>query len=322
MVLSARFQQRALTTFATALGATTVLGWFGRLHAWFEMLTNIAPHLLVLSLILVTWAAFARRRLPLAIGAIAALWFLLLLVPYVFASPDAAPSDPDRLHVALQYNVYFGNDDIDRIVDEITSANADVIALHEITGDQWIAVAERLPAYEAIALPWDGSDPQLGGGMAIMSREPLTAIPVDPSASIVGRPIIAAITTIGGTETVVVGLHPHASRFESHKVELRNAQLDAVAKLLSSEDRPAIILADLNMTPTSSDYRSFLNDLDWRDPHRDTGWDASWPTWGGPFGLPIDHVIVSNSIALHDISSAGGGGSDHRSLTAEFSFGR
>lgn len=311
---------RALTVFVAAVGATTLLGWLGRFHPWFEMLTNIAPQMLVLSLVAAAWAAIARRRWHLAVGGVCALWFLFLLVPYWLASPEPRPADPDDVHIALQYNVYFGNDDIDRIVAEIEAADADVIALHEITTEQWLLIGERVPSYAAIALPWDGDDPQLGGGMALLSRTPLTALPVDPSASIVGRPILAASTTVGGVETIVVGLHPHASRFVSAKVDLRDAQLDAVAALLDGEQRPALILTDLNMTPTSSDYRGFLDDLGWRDPHRDTGWDASWPTWGSSFGLPIDHILVSNDVALHDISSGGGGGSDHRSVVAEFSF--
>jgi len=312
---------RALTAFVVALAVATVLGWLGRFHAWFEMLTNIAPHMLLLAVVATTWSALARRRKHATASGICLLWFLFLLVPYWVASADALPADPAAVHTALQYNVYFGNDDIDRIVSEIEAADADVIALHEITTDQWLKIGERLPDYAAISLPWDGSDPQLGGGLALLSRTPLTALPVDPAASIVGRPVLAATTMIGDREVVLVGLHPHASRFESHKVELRTDQLDAVADLLRDETRPALILADLNMTPTSSDYRGFLNDLDWRDPHRSTGWDASWPTWGGPFGLPIDHVLVSDNIALHDISAQGGGGSDHKAVVASFSLG-
>lgn len=310
---------RALTAFVTALGVATALGWLGRFHAGFEMLTNIAPHMLMLALVATAWSALARRRKHTIASGVCLLWFLFLLVPYWFASADARPADPNAVHTALQYNVYFGNGDIDRIVGEIVAADADVIALHEITTDQWLKIGQRLPDYAAISLPWDGSDPQLGGGLALLSRTPLTALPVDPAASIEGRPILAAATTIGDREVVIVGLHPHASRFESHKVDLRNAQLAAVADLLRDETRPALVLTDLNMTPTSSDYRGFLKDLGWRDPHRSTGWDASWPTWGGPFGLPIDHVLVSDGIALHDISSRGGGGSDHRSVVAEFS---
>lgn len=286
------------------------------------MLTNVAPLMLLLAVIVAGLALWQREKVPAAIAAAAGLWFAFLLVPYVFASADARPDDADEVHRALQYNVYFGNDDLDRIAGLVEGSGADVVALHEITTEQWIGLQPLLPSYPyALAEPWDGDGLQLGGGMALLSRAPLTAIEVDPEASVLGRPILAASTEVGGADIVIVGLHPHASRFEGAKVDLRNRQLDAVGELLRDESRPALILTDLNMAPTSSDYRSLLDDLGWRDPHRVTGWDASWPTWGGFFGLPIDHILVSNDVALHSLESGDGGGSDHRSLVAEFSLG-
>lgn len=311
---------RAVTLLTCGLALTVVLGWFGSMHALFELLTNAPTQLLAIGVVLLLVAALRRQWLAAAVATAAVAWFAWLLLPYWTASPDPRPETGATTHTVQQYNVYFGNDDIDRIAAEIRSSDAGVVALHEITTAQWLRIQDRLPEYpHSIAEPWDGGELQLGGGMALISRAPLDAIAVDPAANVPGRPILAASTEIGGDEVVVVGLHPHASRFESHKVDLRDAQLQAVVDLLSAEDRPAIILTDLNMTPTSSDYRSFLAQLDWRDPHRVTGWDSSWPNWGGAFGLPIDHVFVSNHVSLHDITTDGGGGSDHRSVTAELS---
>ena len=75
----------------------------------------------------------------------------------------------------------------------------------------------------------------------------------------------------------------------------------------------------MNVTPTSTAYRSLLDDLGWHDTHRITGWDASWPSFGGWLGLPIDHVLVSDNVAVHAIDAVGNGGSDHRALRAELS---
>lgn len=302
------------------LALATTLGWFGGLHPWLEMLTNAPTQMMVTGLLLLIAATVSRRWFVACLSLFVVVWFGAQLWPYWRAAPDPLPADAASVLIAQQYNVYFGNSDLDRIAAEVRASNADVVALHEITSEQWRGLRDRLTEYpHAIAEPWDGGELQLGGGMALISRTPLTSIAVDGEASVTGRPILAASTDLGGHEIVVVGLHPHASRFEKHKVDLREAQLGAVVGLLADEARPAIVLTDLNMTPTSSDYRAFLDDLDWRDPHKLTGWDASWPARGGAFGLPIDHIFVSDAVALHDIKSTGGGGSDHRALTAQFS---
>jgi len=88
---------------------------------------------------------------------------------------------------------------------------------------------------------------------------------------------------------------------------------------LRDDPRPAVLLTDMNVTPTSSAYGDLLDDLGWRDTHRITGWDASWPSVGGWLGLPIDHVLVSDNVAVHTIDAIGAGGSDHRAMLAELS---
>ncbi len=313
-------RSRALEAVAGALVATIVLGWFGNLHPILEILTNVPVHLLLVAVVVLISGLVRREPIPALAGGLAAIWLIVLLVPYWRASPEPPPTDPNAVHRALQYNVYFGNDDVDRMVAEIEAADSAVVALHEITSLQWEQLQPRLPEYaHSIAEPWDGGSLQLGGGMALLSRTPLTRLSVDPEASVEGRPVLAAVTSIGEREVVLVGLHPHASRFETEKADLRERQLDAIVELLEEDSRPALILTDMNMAPTSTSYRRVLDDLGWSDPHRSTGWDASWPTWGGPLGLPIDHVLVSDAVALHDIATMDGGGSDHRSVIAQFS---
>lgn len=311
--------RRIMTTFCVALVVVTVLGWFGSLHPLLESLTNVPVGLLLLAVVGFVATALARLRWHAMALALVVAWFVWLLAPYVLASPDQRVADATDV-TALQYNVYFENDDFDSMVALIETADADVVALHEVTTDQLAELEEQLDGYgHLIGEPWDGPEPQLGGGLAIFSRTPLERIEIGDAASPLGRPILAASTEVNGAEIVVVGLHPHASRFEGDKIDLRERQFDAVADLLRNEPRPAVLLTDMNVTPTSPAYRGLLDDLGWRDIHRSAGWDASWPSFGGWLGLPIDHVLVSDNVAVHAIDSVGTGGSDHRALRAELS---
>ena len=100
---------------------------------------------------------------------------------------------------------------------------------------------------------------------------------------------------------------------------LRDTQIEGVVALLAETSGPALIMTDLNITPTSPAYRSFIDELGWRDPHRLVGWQSSWPSWGGGLGLPIDHVFVSDHFALHGYDVGSGAGSDHKSVVATLS---
>lgn len=83
-------------------------------------------------------------------------------------------------------------------------------------------------------------------------------------------------------------MHPHASRTDSTKIDLRQAQLDVVAALASEQGVLSVVAGDLNLAPTSTQYRSFLDDLDWHDPRKAAGWNAMWNFHGLPLGLPVE----------------------------------
>jgi len=80
---------------------------------------------------------------------------------------------------------------------------------------------------------------------------------------------------------------------------------------------PAIIIADLNIAPTSPKYHHFLDELGWVDPRRNVGIEGTYTLWGIPtMGLAIDHVFVSPELTVFTYDVGPSGGSDHRSLIA------
>ncbi len=155
--------------------------------------------------------------------------------------------------------------------------------------------------------------------MAILSKIELEEVVLPAEVSPPHRPVLAATVVVAGNQVLVVGMHPHASRTDSAKVDLREAQLDAVAALVSERGGTSIVAGDLNLAPTSTQYRGFLDDLGWRDPHRSVGWNETWDFRRLPIGLPVDHVLVSDDIALLGYDIGEGAGSDHRTVTARLS---
>lgn len=308
---------RLLQILLGGLGLYLIGGWLTPLHPLLEAITNVRAQVAFLALVPVLGFGLLRNWALFGTSALVCGLLMAALVPYWSASPD--PVSPDVTTVtAMQYNVYFGNDGFDRIVAHIADADADVVALHELLPSQWDELEPRLADLypHRIGVPLAEIDGQPGGGMAILSRTPLHRVELSADISPTERVVLVATTTIAEREVTVIGLHPHASRSDRVKVSLRQAQLDGVAAFVQQSEGPTIIMADLNIAPTSPAYTSFLDDLGWRDPRRIVGWQSSWPTWDAGLGLPIDHVFVSDHFGLHEYDTGDGGGSDHKSVTA------
>lgn len=310
--------QRVLVGLLAALVATLVVGWLAFVHPIFEAVTNVRAQLFpIATLVLIGFIVLRSWRLVVGSALVLAIC-LSYVVPYWTATADPLPLNAETTRV-MQYNIYFGNDDARAIADHVDVADADVVVLHEVTPNQWANLEPLLLNHpHHIAEPLDESRGQLGGGLVMVSRHPIQRVAVSASISPGDRVVVAGTTELNGTPTLVIGLHPFASRTDSRKANLRQRQLNGVAELASNSALPVVIVADLNIAPTSPQYHGFINDLGWRDPHRIVGWKSTWPTWG-PGGLPIDHVFVSNDFALHSYELGDGAGSDHRSLVAEIS---
>ncbi len=95
----------------------------------------------------------------------------------------------------------------------------------------------------------------------------------------------------------------------------------AAVSVVAAHDGPAIVITDLNISATSPEYAAFLDELGWSDPRRDLGIEPTFPStgWMAPFGVAIDHVLVSPELVVHRYELGAGGGSDHHSLVATIS---
>lgn len=307
---------RSLVAVLSMLIGAIVLGWSWRLHPALELMPTVLAQLVPIALAVVVGFMALRRWKCALVAAAVLLLVTASMVPFWTASADPLPDDRETITV-MHYNIFFGNDDFASIASHISASDADVVAVHELLPDQWDALEPLLVGYPfRIAEPLVETDGHPGGGMALLSKMPLDRVVVGPEMSPAHRVTLVATTTVGGHTVQIVGLHPPASRTDSAKVAVRNAQIDGVARLATESNLPMIVLTDLNITPTSPVYRQFLDDTGWRDPHRIVGWQSTWPTWGGPFGLPIDHVFVSNEFALHSYRTGDGAGSDHKSIVA------
>jgi len=295
---------------------------------FFEMASNFRPQFFLYSILILVALMLARLWREALVMSMFAVVLGIGVVPYLIASPEA-PADGEVAASVLQYNILFYNNDVDAIAEVVLDADADVVGLHELTVAQWellqVDLGEAYP-YQ-LALPGGEGSGYIsrGGGKALLSKSPLTNVPVDFDLELEGTfiPPLAATTEIDGQEVLAVALHPSPSRTGAKRIFERQAKLVAVREVIERYDGPAIIIADLNIAPTSPKYHRFLDSVGWEDPRQRVGIEGTYTLWGLPtMGLAIDHVFVSPEFKVFDYEVGPSGGSDHRSLVATIGWNR
>jgi len=303
-----------------SLFAITLLGWLGAYHPILEIIPNIRMQLLGLAGFFALIAAIRSSPDSIVLATLIVAINFYYVSPYIFNNPNPVASGVETFEI-MQYNIYYDNNDIKAIADHIIEADSDVVVIHELIAKQWqpleLTLSKEYPYTHAE--PFEHFEGQPSGGMAIISKNPLSAIEVADKYSPPDRKLLAATTVVGDQEITIIGLHPHASRFESRKILLREAQIEAVVQLAKNSETATIVATDMNITPLSPVYQNFLEDTGWQDPHKSVGWHPTWPAWRIPVGLPIDHVFVSNELTMHTYETGDGAGSDHKSLVATVS---
>lgn len=301
--------------------AISVLLLFGRSSSLIEIGTNFRPHFLVATLSLLAVGGALGGKRDLAAALVPVLILSMSTVPYWVGGPPPIPENAATARV-MQFNLLYSNTDNAAILREILDADADIVALHELTTDHWdaleLALRSEYPYSVATPVAQRGRESN-GGGKAILSRTPLERVDLGPRYR--SPPLVASIE-LHGQEVLAVALHPSPARTDEFLIEQRSEKMAAAVSAVAAHDGPAIVITDLNISPTSPEYSGFLNDLGWSDPRHDLGIEPTFPShgWLAPFGVAIDHVLVSPELTVHSYELGDGGGSDHHSLVATISF--
>lgn len=258
------------------------------------------------------FAALTRRRALILASAVLVMVHVLFVAPRLGAEDVPAAARDARPLVVLSANLSAENRTPEVLAREILDADADVVALEELTY-RWDAVFEDLGF--AARYPYRVAYLQNGvKGIGLYSRLPISR---DRIEWVEGRPIARADVAADAGTVHVVAVHPappHGNRREHRR------QVDAYAQLVEARDGPLVLMGDLNATLYNRSLRHLLAG-DLRSAHDARGrslWASSWPngTRSAPPAL-IDHVLVSSDIAVLAVREGDGAGSDHRPVIAD-----
>jgi endonuclease/exonuclease/phosphatase (EEP) superfamily protein YafD len=281
--------------------------------ALLDNLSNFQPHFAAAFLGCAGWLAVRRQFLPaLACLALAAIP-LGRVLPW-YGDAEAAPVVPEAPGVRLLVsNVYFANRDHQRLLDLLEREDPDVIGLVEVSA-RWL---RRLAPLRA-RYPYHFEVPnEHHVGIALYSRLPLNdARTLAPGGEHESPVIAGTIATPGGPVQILLA-HP-ASPISAANIQRRNAQIAALARHARAAGGPLVLAGDLNLTMWNRAYGPLVEVAQLRNARQGYGIGPTWPALG-PVGVPIDHILASEGVALRNFRVLPGIGSDHRPVAAEFS---
>jgi len=92
----------------------------------------------------------------------------------------------------------------------------------------------------------------------------------------------------------------------------RNQHLLRVSDITAVSNTPVVVVGDLNVSPWSKHFLEFVNAGKLRDGRRGHGILPTWPAAIAPLQIPIDHIVVSESVHVTSMATSSGFGSDHK----------
>lgn len=299
-----------LSAAASLVAMATVAGFFGKFWWPLEIASGLRLQYFEAALAAAIVFAFARKSRQSALCAGLAAVNLAFILPFYFGAP--APPSADSLRAVL-INVRTENTATERVLSFVEREDPDVLVLQEVNA-RW--VGELAPLRQAF--PYHVEEPEEDNfGIALYSKLPLDSLEVVSIGRVQLATIIARLR-LEGRVLNIIATHPLPPG-GSFYFELRNDQLAELAAEIGAFDGQVMVIGDLNMTPWSPYFRSFLDTAGLRDSRRGFGLQTSWPTFLPPLGLPIDHCLVSEAVQIHDRRVGARVGSDHWPLVIDFS---
>lgn len=293
-ILEAGLAVTALFSVATA---------FDEWHRLLELFSHFrlqylgVATLLTIAFLWLRWAGYVA--LGVATMALNA-WYV---VPWYLPveRPPAADTDLRVLHA----NVLVSNPDPARFLALVAEREPDVIVVQELS-DEWAKTLRGLAADYPHQLVEPRTDPF---GIALLSRYPMPASAVNAAAPRGFPEIVATIAAPGG-EWHVIASHP-MNPIGANGYGDRNLQLHALGELAARSPRPLIVIGDLNASMWGNHYRQFVDATNLRNAREGFGVRPTWPMFLPIAMIPIDHVLVSDDVAVTAFDTGPRIGSDH-----------
>lgn len=290
------------------LAALATLG--GKLFWLFDLLSHFQVYYFWLAVAILLANLVLRRKLQALVALALVATGLYHLLPYDLAEKPDEGDGP--LVTAMLLNLNYANQRTAAVNQQIQGAAPDLLVLQEVT-PRWRNDLNWLTKKFKTSHDF----PEKGAfGIWVLSNFEVDDIDVQRRSGITFLHVRYAVA---GRPVEVVALHP-VPPIGGRASAQRNALLqDAAVYARGTGTRLAI--GDLNCSPWSPHFKWFLKETGLRDSALGQGVDATWFPLG-PFGIPIDHILISPDIDVVEREVGGDVGSDHRAVILKFRLGK
>jgi endonuclease/exonuclease/phosphatase (EEP) superfamily protein YafD len=269
-----------------------------------------SPYAVPALLVLLPLALAARMPLAAALALALLGVHLCWLAPRLRAEPPPDGTGA-RLRVMVA-NVLVGGATADSVAAAVRAERPDVLALVELTP----RLAAALDGTEVRELlPFRALTPRPGhSGVGIYARLPLAGDGRLDGTNLACRQVEAGLD---GRQVGIVAVHAYPPRPGS--TGLWRGDLEAFRAVAAGQARPLVVVGDFNATADHAGFRALLG-AHLRDAHqaRGRGLVRTWPALGPlPPLLHLDHVLVSDDLAVLAVHERTVPGSDHLAVVAD-----
>jgi len=306
----------ALLIFLVLLSVPLVLGFFGRVHPALDSFAHFRAHIAAIMAIGGIFLLFTSLRREAAMVTLLGLSAFSTTVNWAGSSQPATAQDGNVTYRLMQINLLQNNDDPKALLQAVARYKPDIITYQEGSEQwqPWLKILEGNYPYRHQC----GTLPKRWG-VGILSRRPFADF---GSPVCTGDGVLAtALVNLGGTNVLISSLH-QSWPWPFKQVQQFEMLRPALEPMANPHGIPVIIAGDFNAAPWSYNLRQYEM---LTETKRIAGAGATWLTTRLPdslrhwIGLPIDHILINETVTLHNIRTGESLGSDHFPLLLEFS---
>lgn len=309
--------ERFLTPFAAAFLLITVVSFTGGVVPAFDLFAHFRPQLAAGGAVLGGLLVFWRKRLLVALVVAGSLAHAAPLVPYVLAGPTRPACATGTSFRLVSINLHHRHARLGAVKDLILTERPDILLLTEYLPEHVAELQEMGDLFPfSKQADRDGSHEVLLLSRYVLRdavfHRPLRAAPFFP---VLNASICPATEVDTGCFTLIA---THAARPMTGDDKWQKAGLSLAAELSAQAGGGRVVMAgDLNTTPWSARFSALTEIGGLRDSALGRGLQSSWLARSVLLGLPIDHILVGEGIAVTARRTGDYVGSDHFPVIAD-----
>ena len=301
-----RFGDAVLGMLCLAAVAT----FAGKLFWVLDLATHFQVYYFWAAAVLLVANLVMRRKIPILISLGLVAVGVFHLVPY-YLPAKTSDAEGGKVYTAMLININYANQKTAAVKQAIDAADPDLLVLQEVT-PRW---RRELDGLTRVYKSSHDFPEEAAFGIWALSKFEFADLDVQRRK---GTTFLHLRYKAGGKPIEVVALHP-IPPVGGRASKDRNALL-ADATVYASGEGTRLAIGDFNCSPWSPYFKSFVRKTGLRDSALGRGVNGTWFPLG-PFGIPIDHILVSPDIEVVDRTVGGDLGSDHRPVVLKFRIG-